>query len=150
MSHTTHGTAPQAGLLRNQSHNLKIRPSSLWFCLQPAAPENSPRAAIFSRDNYRCAYCCRLLTDCGDTEATIDHIIPQCRFEIRAVANQDVNRVACCWQCNQTKRDWTPRTPTHRAWYDRTYCLKFIAALIRSQCRATNDPGPLPVNSGRP
>lgn len=135
MSHTAHGSAPLAGLLLNPSHNLKLRLSSLWFSLQPTAPVNSARRDILIRDNYRCAYCCRVLTDTGDTQATIDHIIPQCRFGSREVANQDANRVACCWRCNQTKRDWIPRTPTHRAWYDRSYCLKFVAALIRSQSR---------------
>jgi 5-methylcytosine-specific restriction endonuclease McrA len=103
-----------------------------WF--SPIARRNSSDAAILARDRYRCGYCSCELTESGDTRATIDHIIPQSAFGSHAAANQDVNRIACCWRCNQDKGGWLPSTPTHRAWYDRTYCISFIVARLR-QCR---------------
>jgi hypothetical protein len=136
MSHTAHGSAPLADLLRQHSINLKLRLSELWFYLKIPTRANSSDAAIIARDNCRCVYCRCDLTDEGDTRATIDHVIPKCRFKSWAAANQDANRVACCLRCNQAKRDWAPPTPSHRAWYDRDYCLKFIAAHIRDRSKA--------------
>lgn len=108
-------------------------PLRIWCQSNSASSPNSSREAIFRRDGHHCVYCQRALTEDGDTFATVDHILPQCLFSTYAVANRDINRVACCLRCNRSKRDWCPTTLAHRAWFDRDYCLKFIAKIVLSR-----------------
>ena len=70
--------------------------SKHWQTVSPT------RRAVFTRDNFRCAYCGRVLKD---NEITIDHVIPksrggQWRWE---------NLVTCCISCNQKKGGRTPQ-----------------------------------------
>lgn len=65
------------------------------------------RMMIYYRDNFRCAYCGKMLRD---NELTIDHIIPkskggQWKWE---------NLVTCCRECNAQKKEeiWVPRFTT--------------------------------------
>lgn len=122
----SHQSVPLARAARPRA-TLPIRS---WLCKSSTSPVNSSRDAILQRDGYRCVYCQRTLTQEGDTKATIDHIIPQCLFSTFAIANRDLNRVACCLRCNRKKSDWSPTTLSHRAWFDRDYCLTFIAKCV--------------------
>lgn len=110
---------------------LPLRHTQLWFSLTPIEHPNCSRQALMTRDGYRCVYCSRPLANDGE-ETTIDHIIPKCLFDSHAVANQDANRVVCCRSCNQLKHDLSPATFRHRAWYDRDYCIKFVASLLKT------------------
>ena len=59
------------------------------------------KSVVLKRDEYKCQYCNRTLTD---ATATIDHVLP------RARNGQTVyeNTVACCERCNQRKEDRLP------------------------------------------
>lgn len=133
MSHPIHVPACPAGSLASRLKGLGFKLTKVWFSLDRTAVENSSDAAILARDQYCCVYCHRPLTKSGDTTATIDHVIPKCRFVSRAVANQDANRVACCLRCNRIKGNWVPSTRSSRPWYDRVHCLERITALLRNR-----------------
>jgi len=60
------------------------------------------RRAIFTRDNFRCAYCGKVLKD---SEITVDHIIPKSR----GGKWEWENLVTCCSDCNQRKGNRTPQ-----------------------------------------
>src|SRR6187431_470159 len=94
----------QPGVRAVPSESSQARAVHIPRWLSSQVPEhNSPRTDIFRRDGYRCVYC-------GTAATTMDHLIPHSLFQALllspAVANQDANRVACCWECNQLKRDW--------------------------------------------
>ncbi len=55
------------------------------------------KPGVMRRDGRRCGYC-------GRGADTVDHIIPSSR----GGANSWINTVACCYACNQRKRDRTP------------------------------------------
>lgn len=57
---------------------------------------------VLSRDNYECQYCSEPLSR---TDATIDHIVPVCKFPKKKDANTWENMVACCRSCNAYKGD---------------------------------------------
>lgn len=56
----------------------------------------SRRDRIFSRDEYRCAYCARVL---HENELTLDHVEPRLKGGDRS----DGNLVTCCRPCNAAK-----------------------------------------------
>jgi len=63
--------------------------------------------AILRRDGYKCGYCgCKLKPSASEHphRATVDHILPR----VQGGTSTFLNLVACCWQCNQTKRGRTP------------------------------------------
>jgi 5-methylcytosine-specific restriction endonuclease McrA len=64
----------------------------------------------------------------------MDHLIPQSLFQAlllpSAVANQDANRVACCWECNQLKRDWLLGSPMHPAWRSRSSYMELAVKVV--------------------
>ena len=49
-----------------------------------------------------CIYCGHQITS---EEGTLDHIIPK----IKGGVTEDFNLIACCYECNQRKRDKYPR-----------------------------------------
>jgi len=57
---------------------------------------------ILYRDKYKCQYCS---VDLNNTNGTVDHIIPICRFKNRTEANTWENMVAACKKCNLAKGD---------------------------------------------
>lgn len=60
------------------------------------------RQNIYARDGYKCQYC---ETHRNKTRLTIDHVIPKSKG---GKTTWD-NIVSCCYDCNQKKRDRTPR-----------------------------------------
>lgn len=67
---------------------------------------SSIRELIYSRDGGRCVYCRRSLTR---REATIDHIVPRSRFEVREEADDPENLCLCCKTCNTRKSNLSAR-----------------------------------------
>ncbi len=61
------------------------------------------RMMIYYRDNFRCAYCGKVLKD---NEITIDHVIPKSKGGRWSWENL----VTCCRECNSKKKDeiWIP------------------------------------------
>lgn len=66
--------------------------------------EKPSRMMIYYRDNFRCAYCGKMLRD---NELTIDHVVPRSKGGKWSWNNL----VTCCTQCNRKKRGeiWIPR-----------------------------------------
>ena len=66
-------------------------------------PNQTVRARIYQRDNYRCAYCQRDLS--RDSRARVlDHVIPYSK----GGTNNEQNLVTACKPCNAAKRDRDP------------------------------------------
>jgi 5-methylcytosine-specific restriction endonuclease McrA len=66
-------------------------------------PNQTIRARIYQRDNYRCAYCDRNLAT-ESRARVLDHVIPYSK----GGTNNEKNLVTACKTCNATKSDRTP------------------------------------------
>jgi hypothetical protein len=74
----------------------------LDFKAMPKRGVTCSRINILKRDEWQCQYCsCRLS---GET-MHLDHVVPRSQGGI----TEWTNVVACCYPCNQKKRDRTPR-----------------------------------------
>lgn len=58
------------------------------------------RLAIYLRDSFRCAYCCRSLRKAKPADVTLDHLV--CRS--RGGSNAASNLVTACRRCNSKRR----------------------------------------------
>lgn len=72
----------------------------LYYIARSTGPVPLTKKNVLLRDNYCCQYCGFK----GDRTLTLDHVIPKARggkstFE---------NLVACCFDCNQRKKDRLP------------------------------------------
>lgn len=84
-----------------QEHKL---PAVMWYpnFINVAKKRTPTKRTILARDGYSCQYCFKNL---GRHEATVDHVIPVCRFKNKKEANTWENMVACCQKCNSKKGD---------------------------------------------
>jgi 5-methylcytosine-specific restriction endonuclease McrA len=74
------------------------------------------RKNLWKRDGMRCQYCGKALTG---SDVTVDHIIPKSQGGISSFENC----VLSCLQCNNKKRDRTPKQAglqLRRTWIDKT------------------------------
>jgi hypothetical protein len=58
--------------------------------------KKAARLFIVARDNYTCQYCLQ-----QPETLTLDHVCPKSQGGM----NRRDNLVACCWKCNDTRRD---------------------------------------------
>ena len=63
------------------------------------------KKSVMIRDEGKCQYCQKLLEH---KEATIDHVIPKCRFKSRKQSHNWENIVISCKRCNSKKGNKTP------------------------------------------
>ncbi len=71
------------------------------YVSKPVKDVKFSRAAIYTRDSYRCQYCG---IHCSTNELTYDHVIPRSR----GGKTTWENIVSCCYDCNSKKRARTP------------------------------------------
>ncbi|HEV3155918.1 MAG TPA: HNH endonuclease [Candidatus Baltobacteraceae bacterium] len=100
------------GLVRSPTFALPL-PSiirMLYYIRQKKRPVSLTKKNVLLRDDFRCQYC----GDKGERDLTVDHVIPR---RAGGAATWE-NLVACCYRCNQRKRDRTPseaKMPLRRA-----------------------------------
>ena len=59
---------------------------------------NSRRFRILQRDNFKCAYCGKVVSE---AELEVDHIMPRSK----GGSNEETNLITACFECNRGKRD---------------------------------------------
>ncbi len=105
MEHDRAIIPPDAGLLEvHAPSQVVLVPDHIIFTLNRAFVPHPPlptRAAVYARDQGRCAYCGVSLPL---SAATLDHVVPQSQ----GGRSTWENLVTCCRRCNQRKGGRTP------------------------------------------